>query len=271
MNVVATGTSGTIGRQLVGRVGELSLRLDEVPDRLKLDLDGVAVIHLAGIVGEPRVKADLQRSHRVNVLGTRNLARAVSRSRAEKFVYVSTSHVYELPTNLERLSENSPVLPRGHYALQKLLGEELVTEAFNDFPERLVIARVFSVLNSIQPPGTLGHAITQLAADATRTLACSDDERDFLSPKVVADVLLQVTEIEAAHGIYNVCSGMATSIRDVTRLLLGVSTYEKVAARIQSGQSTSPRIVGDPSRLSVALGIDASELHRRFVAELQPQ
>lgn len=271
MNVLATGVSGTIGRQLRGRVGELSLRLDEVSDRLVLDLDGVAVIHLAGIVGEPRVKANLHQSRRVNVRGTRNLAHAVARSSAKRFVYVSTSHVYELPTKFERLSENAPVLPRNHYALQKLLGEEIVTEAFLNFPERLVIARVFSVLDSSQPPGTLGHTITQLASDTSRTLACSDDERDFLSPKVIANVLLQLAEIEEVHGIYNVCSGKATSVRDAARLVLGLSTYERVAERIRPGHSTSPRIVGDPRRLVDALNIDASELNRQFVSELQPQ
>lgn len=271
MNVLATGVSGTIGRQLRSRVGELSLRLDEVSDQLTLDLNGVAVIHLAGIVGEPRVKANLRQSRRVNILGTRNLAHAVARSSAKKFVYVSTSHVYELPTNLGRLSENEPVLPRGHYALQKLLGEEMVTDAFLNFPERLVIARVFSVLDSLQPPGTLGHSITQLTSDTTRTLACSDDERDFLSPKIIANVLLQLAETAEANGIYNVCSGVATSVRDAARLVLGESTYERVADRIRPGHSTSPRIVGNPRRLVDALDIDASELHRQFVSELRPQ
>lgn len=271
MNVFATGVSGTIGRQLKDRVAEMALRLDEVSDQLTLDLDGGVMIHLAGIVGEPQVKENLHRSRQVNVIGTRNLAHAVARSSAKKFVYVSTSHVYELPTNLERLSENAAVLPRSHYALQKFLGEEMVTDAFRNFPERLVIARVFSVLDLMQPPGSLGYSISQLASDTSHTLAFSDDERDFLSPRIIADVLLQLADIEEAHGVYNVCTGKATTVRDAAQLVLGISTYERVAERIRPGNSISPRIVGDPGRLLDALDIDASELHRLFVSELQTQ
>jgi nucleoside-diphosphate-sugar epimerase len=268
MKTFATGLSGTIGRHLLNSAIELQVRLDEIPEDATLELDGAQVIHLAGVVGEHRVTTDLNYSHRVNVIGTRNLANAVARSRAKKFVFVSTSHVYQLASDLKALSEESPVLPRGHYALQKLLGEQLVIEAFRSSPERLVIARVFSVLEHSQPPGTLGHTIEQLAVNSESTLSCADDERDFLSPRIIAEILLRLANTEDANGTFNVCSGIALSVRDAAQLVLGDAVFERVSSRVSPGRSTSPRIIGNPRRLLNRLKLDSSDLHRQFVSSL---
>lgn len=201
------------------------------------------------MVGEQNVTANLEHSHRVNVRGAASLARAVAKTSSQRFVFVSTSHVYSMQPEVEFLSENAALLPRGHYGLQKLLAEQTITEIFREEPSRLVIARVFSVLDRNQPKGTLANAILSLTSDPARSISFVDDVRDFLSPRVVADALLTIATSPTLSGTINICSGKALSVREAARHLLGDSTYAGVTNRLIAGTSAAARIVGDPERL----------------------
>lgn len=202
------------------------------------------------MVGEASVTANLEHSYRVNVSGAAALARAVAKTSSQRFVFVSTSHVYAMQPGVEFLCENAALLPRGHYALQKLMAEQIVAEIFRKDPSRLVIARVFSVLDRNQPKGTLANAILSLTSDENRSLSFVDDVRDFLSPRVVADTLMAIASSTSLSGTLNICSGKALSVREAARHLLGDTTYGGVINRLIAGTSAAPRIVGNPERLA---------------------
>lgn len=258
--VVATGLTGTIGRHLQRHVVDLNIRLGESVDHIQPSLDNNIVIHLAAVVGEQHVRRDLTYSYKVNVTGALELARVTQRSKALRFVYVSTSHVYERSQELKLLDESSTVLPQGQYALQKLLAEELICDIFRSDPSRLVIARVFSVLHPTQPGGTLGHSIGELLQDESRLLKCADDERDFLSPQVIARALNSLAASKNAVGKVNVCSGKPLTIREAVRCVVGDRIYERIRYQLIAGQSPNPRIVGSPRRLEHLIGVPSSEL-----------
>jgi nucleoside-diphosphate-sugar epimerase len=260
IHLFATGVTGTIGRHLNGRVDELPVRLNQISSSVQIPTNkDAAIIHLAAVVGEQNVCSSLEYSYDVNVHGTAVLARAVAENPSQRFVYVSTSHVYASPLSVDSLNESAPLLPRGQYALQKLIAEKLVTEIFRDDPSRLVIARVFSVLDHAQPVGTLANSIIALRSDATRTLSYIDDERDFLSPGSIADALVAVAFSTTLSGIINICSGKPNSVRAAVRYLLGDIGYESVAPQLSAGKSTAPRIVGNPQRLN-EVGLSGDEL-----------
>lgn len=260
--------SGTIGRHLADICDPLSIRLDQViPPVLDLPHHS-AVIHLAAVVGDQKVRADIENARTVNVDGAVGLARAVKQSRAARFIYVSTSHVYEVSSNATKLSENSPKLPRGQYALQKLIAEELIQDAFSNEPERLTIARVFSVIDRQQPEGSLGHSILKLPRDLSRKLEYSNDERDFLTPRIIAELLARLAGCKESLDVVNVCSGIGLSVREVAKLLLSKKEYELAEPRIVSGNSTAPRIVGNSDRLECALQLQVGALLEKLRKEL---
>ena len=265
--IISTGLSGTIGRHLSTTSVALPIRLDEEFQIDQKLLMGSTVLHLAAIVGEKNVCDDLNRSYQVNVKGAVNLARIVKNSSAKKFVFVSTSHVYQVDSQTIKLDEDSPTLPRGHYPLQKLLAEELISDVFKDEPSRLLIARVFSVLDQGQPPGTLGHSIESLLSDETRELAFVDDKRDFLSPKVISKVLIALAESNDCFGYANICSGIGTTVQDAVRLLIGEVKFKQVANRLKSGHSSTHEIVGHTKRLEDLSGLSASRLFTESVQE----
>jgi nucleoside-diphosphate-sugar epimerase len=192
MDIFATGTTGTIGRYLTNNVRSIDIELGhefELPPELYESKD-FAFIHLAGTVGVQAVSKNVELAHKINVTGTRLLAEKCVANGVRKFIYVSTSHVYKQSAHL--LDESCETYPITKYAEQKRLAEIEVLDAFKDIPERLVVARVFSILDWGTPEFTLGGAVLKLLKGEVTSLNSGLDLRDFLTPQKVASVLVEV-------------------------------------------------------------------------------
>ena len=161
LKILATGTTGTIGKHFSGVV-PLSINLldDFNPIEPSLFNSSSVVLHAAGIVGNEAVSKDINVSRKINIDGTKKLAEISRDSSISRFVYVSSSHVYAPSDGL--LLESSKVDPVGAYAEQKIEAEQAVVEVFKETPEKLCIVRVFSVLDWDVADFTLGGAIKKL-------------------------------------------------------------------------------------------------------------
>lgn len=251
----ATGTTGTIGRHIQTRVQKLDVNLSEkvlsIPQSNFQETD--SVIHLAGIVGAQSVEKDLKHSYRVNVESTIELGLKLKKSSIKKLVFVSTSHVYDY---LDRpLCENDNVQPRSEYASQKREAETALLEIFSQTPQRLCVARVFSVLDWDVPTFTLGGAVAKLRdSNLGFVLSNGGDIRDFLTPRSVAFALLEIAQDEKLHGVLNVCSGVGLSVKEAALTMLNSGENSPTyVSRIDPGFSEIPYIVGDNSKLRTAL------------------
>lgn len=249
-DIYASGGSGTIGNFLSDRVTRLQVDLSDKNFDLRIDRNSKrkSLIHLAGVVGNERVLEDQGYSFRVNVQSTRILAEKFLEYGGEKFIYVSSSHVYA--PREHPLDENSNLEPRNLYASQKLAAEIELHKIFAGVPDKLCIARVFSVLDWGTKPFTLGGAITNLAKNKTDfKLHFGDDIRDFLTPSTIAKTLEEMSTRPSIEGIFNVCSGFGISISDAATRMLEESGIQVGQDRITSGNSEVPYLVGDNSKL----------------------
>ena len=251
MNVVtfATGMTGLIGRHLSGKAIELTVNLAALDEQYLAAIIGGNdnVIHLAGIVGESKVLANLEHSYSVNVEGAEKLARLFFQYSRGRFVYVSTSHVYR--RSLSILDENSPTDPLTVYAGQKLLAEERIQAIFENEPHRLVIVRLFSVLGDGMPDFSLGGAVRKLLANEDYKLENCDDVRDFLSPKQAAEYIWAITNLSPVHGLINLCSGYSKTVRDAVLEMIPVELHQLALSRLLKGNSTNPIIIGSNKKL----------------------
>jgi dTDP-4-dehydrorhamnose reductase len=246
LKIFATGTSGVIGSRLMGVI-PVYLDLSKTNDYSGLLLDSNStLIHLAGIVGESKVQANKELARKVNVDGTVELARTILSKSNSRLIFVSSSHVYLHSSS--PLKEDDEVGPFSLYGQLKLEAENLLKEVFADEPSRLCIARVFSVLDSGMPEGSLGWAIENLSVRAP--LYNCDDERDFQTPKEIAEVLIRLAKSAVASGVINICSGESKSVRNACielRERLGLPTDSDL---LKDGYSKVPRIVGDRTKLN---------------------
>jgi nucleoside-diphosphate-sugar epimerase len=249
----ATGLTGTIGRHLNKICLPLPVDLNWSSTAMsKLNfMERTPLIHLAGKVGIQKCENFPNLSFKVNVVGTGHLAQHYKRRSTGVFVFVSSGHVYKSSTI--PVNESSEIEPRSTYAIHKYEAEKLLSEIFSDCPDRLCIIRVFSVLDLDTPIGSLGHRISQAIKLKKKTaLPCSEDVRDFLSPSDIGNALSFMIQKGVVSGLFNLCSGNGTSVRNAVRRLVGDQAADKYFTFEQSN-SVLPHLVGDPNKLRTHL------------------
>jgi nucleoside-diphosphate-sugar epimerase len=219
----ATGLSGDIGRNIkAGDIANFEARIEnskEVGIRMRF-LKPKGFLHLAGIVGNSAVNADLENSYNINVTSTRNLGKIALESGVSRFLYVSSGHVYgntELPAR-----EDGPTNPISSYAEQKLMAESSLLEIFSGEPEKLTIVRVFSVLGFGMKANTLGGAVERnLNSHSITCIQNSQDIRDFLTPYQVANCLVKLLNYNGdLPKVINLASGVPMTIQEGVQHLL---------------------------------------------------
>ncbi|MBF0595048.1 MAG: SDR family oxidoreductase [Candidatus Omnitrophica bacterium] len=106
-----------------------------------------AVVHLAALNDE-ECEADRDKALRVNTLGTRSLLEAAVRAGVERFIYLSTAHVYGAPLT-GHITENSPTHTVRPYAMTHLAAEEFVLAAHHN---KSIIGTVLRLSNGFGFP-----------------------------------------------------------------------------------------------------------------------
>lgn len=105
--------------------------------------DVQAVVHLAGIVGDPACALDETMTHHVNIVSTRMLKETVKALGIPRFIFASSCSVYG--ANDDVVNETSPLNPVSLYAKSKIDSEnELLGDPFDAFhPVILRFSTVF--------------------------------------------------------------------------------------------------------------------------------
>ena len=260
-SIFATGVSGTIGKHFKNQVTPINydLRNSELRNIPHIKI-GDCILHAAAVVGPKSVSEDRIIAHKVNVKASKMLAQFAKDNGIARFVYVSTAHVYARSNSL--LTELSPTSPNNVYAEQKLEAEREISSVFRDCPEKLCIVRVFSVLDWDVAGFTLGGGIRKLISDNSNfILKYGDDVRDFLTPQLIANTLISIANKVHLTGIVNLSTGMGITVKDAAKKMLEVSGYKLPVDRIASGNSDYPHVVGDNSKLKIALPDLSLEWH----------
>ncbi len=146
-----TGGSGKAGRAILAELGEHGIETVDVdvnasgdPDRPTLIADLAdygqtvgaltgfdAVVHMAAIPA-PNILPDSE-TFRINTMSTYNVFNAAVRLGISNVVWASSETLIGLPFTREQpryapIDEQHPRLPESHYALSKLVGEEMATQ-----------------------------------------------------------------------------------------------------------------------------------------------
>ena len=253
MRVLVTGARGFVGRHLTAALrerGHLVVEADRIPhdDALPIDVTDAlavqaafdlaqpdAVAHLAAQASVPASLEDPRATLEVNVLGTLHVldaARAAAGAGARpRVLIVSSADVYGAqPAELYPLRETTAPWPRNPYAASKVAAEALALAYAGSFGVDAVVTRAF---NHIGPGQDEGFAVAAFAAQIARAAAGGeprvsvgnlDASRDVLDVRDVCAAYVALLEGAGTAGeIYNVCSGNATTMRELLRRLIEVA------------------------------------------------
>ncbi len=244
----ATGKSGTIGRFLPDYFLSCNVELTSAKSIKDFQFKkSFTMVHLGGIVGNQSVDRDRAYAFRVNVMGTLNLAERFMESGGERFVFVSSAHVYRSAEGL--IDEGYPLEPASEYAEQKLLAEYGLKEMFSHEIERLCVVRIFSILDWCVNPSTLGGTLKRVIEQNQGVfIRNSDDVRDFLTPNNAANILSKIA-MHSVSGVVNLCSGVERTVAQAADEMSKKSGYVLPREVFKPGNSQVPRIVGNPGKL----------------------
>ena len=278
MKALITGGSGFVGKYLAGACSEAGddvVSIDRSGTQ-PLDITDRDAIHAALARHRPDVVYHLAAlSHvgeswndptgvlRVNVEGTANVLDAARAADVRRVVVVGSAEEYgrvderDLP-----LREDAPLRPSTPYGVSKIAASFLALQAHLAYGFDAVRVRAFSHTGPGQSERFLVPALAQRIAQAERD--GSDEIRvGSLDPvRDLSDVrdVVRAYRLIAIHGhegaVYNVCSGVGVSVREITERLVAAA---KRPLRVTVDQALVrpvevPRLVGDGSRLRAETG-----------------
>ena len=282
MRVLITGAHGFVGRHLAGTLrdrGHEVILADRrsAEDGLVLDVTdpltvrGVfeltrpdAVAHLAGQAFVPASLEDPGATFAVNAQGTLHVldaARALAdEGRSPRVLVVSSAEVYGVqPRDAYPLRESASPSPRNPYAASKVAAEALTLGYVRSFGLDAVVTRAFNHIGAGQDERFAATAfavqLARVAAGGDRTVLVGnlDACRDFLDVRDVCAAYAALLEGGGTAGeIYNVCSGRATTMRELLRTLITISA---VPVEVREDPERMR-----PADVPVSLG-DATKLH----------
>ena len=149
--------------------------------------DSDAVVHLAGIVGEPACAVDPYLAIELNVGTALIAAEACRRIRHPNFVFISTCSVYG--TGVGTVDERDKPQPIGTYAATKLYAEQRIGQILRN--GRLTILRPGTAFG-ISPRMRLDSVLNRMTVDALNTGTITVSGRNRQRP------LVHVTDISRA-------------------------------------------------------------------------
>lgn len=224
-----------------------------------------AVIHLAGQSFVPEAFRDPAGTLNTNLIGTLNLLQSLKDIGFKgSFLYVSSGDVYgQVSEDDLPITEAHPASPRNPYSVSKLAAETLCRQWSFVEPWRIMIARPFNHIGPGQNESFIVPSVARQLNLIRRGLQRPhievgdvDITRDFIDVQDVVNAYLQILENGENGEVYNVCSGLERSVRELieTMIRLSGTQADMTTAPSRFRPSEQRRVCGSYRKLHQATG-----------------
>jgi GDP-4-dehydro-6-deoxy-D-mannose reductase len=246
------------------------------------------IFHLAAISHPGTCRENPSFAWEVNFFGTRNLYRSAARVVPEaRVLFVGSAAEYGRPAPGDLpLTEDAPLRPDDVYAATKAAGDLLGADFARS--RRLDVIRV-RPFNHIGPGQGKGFVASDFASQIARIerglqpprieTGSLDAVRDFTDVRDVVRAYVLLMERGESGAVYNVCSGVSRSVRELLDGLLASSVVKceivSSAAKTGTVPTTEGRaplssdvVVGSAEALRAATGWEPRIPWQQTLAEL---
>ena len=257
-NVLVTGGAGFVGSHIVDRLspenkvtvldnlftGSLSnlegskdritfVKGDILDEALVKDLVSEAdyIFHLAANVGNIKSLKDPHFDMNVNIKGMLNLLEACRNSNVKRLVYSSSGAIFGEAKYLP-IDEDHPLNPESPYAVSKLAAEKYAFAFYKVYGIPTTSVRYFNIYGPRQDTSEYANAVSIFLRKTSKGESLTiygdgEQTRDLVFiGDVVAANLLAAIHPAAAGEIFNIATGLATTINQITEIIKEVSGRE---------------------------------------------
>lgn len=242
-----------------------------------------AVIHLAAQTSNRVSHEEPERDVDTNARGTLLVTEWCCARRIQRLLYSSSMAVYGHPEKLP-IHENDRVLPFSYYGITKLAGEHYI-RANASRGLNATILRLFNVYGPGQDLANLKQGMASiylayvLQGQKVPVTGSLDRYRDLVYiDDVVAAFLRVLDDPRAYHRIFNVGTGLSTTVRALLHLIIrsaGEDPEKYPVEEVASHAGDQFGMVADASLLRTEFGweptVDLPEGIRRMVAWARPE
>ncbi|MFC1961623.1 SDR family oxidoreductase [Chloroflexota bacterium] len=214
----------------------------------KLVLEADYIFHLAAHVGNIRSLNDPYFDMQVNVVGMLNLLEACRESRIQRLVYSSSGAIFGEAKYLP-IDEDHPLNPESPYAVSKLAAEKYAFAFHKVYGIPTASVRYFNIYGPRQDTSEYANAVSIFLGkykkgEPITIYGDGEQTRDFIYVQdIVTANILAATEPKAAGGIFNIATGIATSINRVADIIEEISgkKNERIYAPYRKGEVRDSR------------------------------
>lgn len=179
------------------------------------------VFHLAAYGAYP-AQNSLEQAIRTNVLGTKNLLTAMEGVDYKLFVNTGSSSEYGYKNH--PMKETDYLEPASYYAATKAAATQICTTYGNLNNRPIVTLRLFSVYGPYEESGRFVPTAVLRAIKNETIDVVQGPRRDFVYVGDVVDAYLDCLRLKNyKERIFNISSGIQTSIEDTARLIVKLS------------------------------------------------
>ena len=214
--------------------------------------NSVGVLHLAGIHGPRITPREFEQAH---VQTTRNLLEQ-GLGKIKRWISVGSAAEYGLSASEVHFQESSRCVPATAYGHSKLKQTQLVQTFCEKENIPWVVFRAFNVFGPQQKPGLLiPDTLVRLRRhkrelNANFQARYGTDVRDFLPIRTLCEMVLHLVRGQTENGIYNACSGVGTSVAQITAWLASEMGINFVSEAEGTEVDRPPNYsVGNPTRI----------------------
>lgn len=208
-------------------------------ERVFLELQPRACVHLAALNYIPAAVADPPLTVSINVHGTQAVLSAAMAVGVDRFLFASTGDVYA-PSDMPHREEDR-LEPNNIFGLSKLLGEQLVALAARQYDARhFVVARLFNLYG---PRETVPHILPEIMKQMREQ----------------PGMPLRLGNIWPRRDLVPVAEAARAIIESVLRAPAGLTTVNIATGRAQSIEDVIARL-GDLLGRTIAIDIDPSKI-----------
>jgi nucleoside-diphosphate-sugar epimerase len=230
---------------------------------VKKALEGTDYIfHEAALVSVVESVSNPEKTHEINVEGTRNVLEAALEAKVKRVVFASSAAIYgDANPPIKEDFEFNPLSP---YAESKIEGEKLLKE-FAEKGLETVSLRYFNVYGERQDPKSqYSSVITRfiermLAGENPRIYGDGNQTRDFIYIDDVVNANIIAAEKEGINGnAFNIGTGIPVTINQLEGLLSELIGYEGEPEYTEKREGDIYESFADVSRAERILGFRAS-------------